>query len=55
MRRVVGRSKSAALQQDLAENGGCTVASVATGAGIRQEVLECAAKWINGLIFTAEF
>ena len=55
VRRVAGRSKSAAPQRGLAENGGCTAASVAAGADIGQEALECTATWINGLQFGAVF
>ena len=55
VRRGAGRSKSAAPQRGLAENGGCTAASVAAGADIGQEALECTATWINGLQFGAVF
>lgn len=51
VRRVAGRSKSAAPQRGLAENGGCTAASVAAGAVIGQEALECTATWTSGLRF----
>ena len=50
-----GGTKVRHPQRGLAENGDCTAASVAAGAVIGQEALECTATWINGLQFGTGF
>jgi primase-polymerase (primpol)-like protein len=55
LRRVAGRSNSAAPSARLSENVCRTAASVAAGMDIGQEAPRCTATWINGLTFVAGF
>ena len=55
VRRVAGRTKSAAPSERLAENVCRMAASVAARMDIRQEAPRCTATWINGLTFVAAF